>query len=251
MLPVMVLGCKIDLGRSIKASDTLAMLKQHDAGLIEVSSVLESGREKMKQSFKYMMIAVSRQRGNLCCLIASLHPALISLLGPSRVIDSQNPASPELSYKEPPWEKSRTNTPTTSPLLPSPKIALPTLLNTTIPEDPDSGGRNPSTTSPLLPSPRIGLPTLLHTTIPEDPDFGDLNPPTAPASPILVQSTGDSINKLDTLEHLSVSSKVLPVESEETHQQVSSLDAVEDPPPPSSPEVTIEQPSNEKKKKGS
>ena len=65
MLPVMVLGCKADLERAIKPFDATAMLNQHDAGLIEVSNVLEVGREKMKQSFAYMLKAVLRQRGSL------------------------------------------------------------------------------------------------------------------------------------------------------------------------------------------
>jgi hypothetical protein len=65
MLPVMVLGCKVDLEREIKSLDASAMLNQHDAGLIEVSNVLEVGREKMKQSFLYMLKAIMRQRGNL------------------------------------------------------------------------------------------------------------------------------------------------------------------------------------------
>ena len=65
MLPVMVLGCKADLERAIKPFDASAMLNRHDAGLIEVSSVLEVGREKMKQSFTYMLKAILRQRGSL------------------------------------------------------------------------------------------------------------------------------------------------------------------------------------------
>ena len=64
MLPVMVLACKADLERAIQPSAASAMLKQHDAGLIEVSTVFESGREKMKQSFAYMLIAIQRQRGS-------------------------------------------------------------------------------------------------------------------------------------------------------------------------------------------
>ena len=65
MLPVMVLGCKADLEPAIQPFDASAMLKQYDAGLIEVSNVLEVGREKMKQSFIYMLKAVLRQRGSL------------------------------------------------------------------------------------------------------------------------------------------------------------------------------------------
>jgi hypothetical protein len=64
MLPVMVLGCKADLEREIQPFNASAMLNQHDAGLIEVSNVLEVGREKMKQSFMYMLKAILRQRGS-------------------------------------------------------------------------------------------------------------------------------------------------------------------------------------------
>ena len=94
--------------------------------------------------------------------------------------------------------------------------------------------------------PKIGLPTLLNTTIPEDPDSTGLtSPPTAPSSPILAQLTGDSISKLDALEPLAGSSNVLPVELEETQQQLSSLDVIED--PLSSPEAAVEQPFDERK----
>ena len=143
-----------------------------------------------------------------------LKPALILFLGPSR-IDDRNPASPDLPYKEPPWEKSRTNTPTTP-------------------------------ASPLVPSPNIGLSTLLNTTIPEDPDSSAItNPPTVPSSPILAQLTGDSICKLDALEPLIGSPNVLPVGPENIQQRVSSLDTIED--SPSSPEAAVERPSDERK----
>jgi hypothetical protein len=143
-----------------------------------------------------------------------LVPSLNTFLGPRR-IDDRNPASPDLPHKEPPWEKSRANTPTTP-------------------------------ASPLVPSPNIGLSTLLNTTIPEDPDSSAItNPPTVPSSPILAQLTGDSICKLDALEPLTGSFKVLPVEPEKIQQQVSSLDTIED--SPSSPEAVVEQPSDERK----
>ena len=97
-----------------------------------------------------------------------------------------------------------------------------------------------------MPSPNIGLSTLLNTTIPEDPDSSALtNPPTVPSSPILAQLTGDSICKLDALEPLTGSSNVLPVGPEENQQRVLSLDTTED--PPSSPEAAVEQPSDERK----
>ena len=80
MLPVMVLACKADLDRAIKPFDASAMLEQYDAGLIEVSNVLEIGREKMKQSFIYMLKAILRQRGSLSFLIFPLAPSLNSFV---------------------------------------------------------------------------------------------------------------------------------------------------------------------------
>jgi hypothetical protein len=198
MLPVVVLGCKTDLKRAIEPFDASVMLKQHDAGLIEVSAIVEGGREKMKQSFAYMLKAIMRQRGTYYSrLIFSLCLALTVFLGPSR-IDNQNPASPELPYKEPPWEKTRANTPTASPPSPSSIIADTTGLT---------------------------------------------SPPTAPASPVITQSSGDSISKLDALEPLSKSSHGLPVESETPQQRVSSLDTVR----MASHETTVEQPPEERK----
>ena len=97
-----------------------------------------------------------------------------------------------------------------------------------------------------MPSPHIGLSTLLNTTIPEDPDSSAIaNPPTVPSSPILAQLTGDSICKLDALEPLTGSSNVLPVETSEPQQRVSSMDTIED--SLSSPEAVVEQPSDERK----
>ena len=167
MLPVMVLGCKVNLERAIKPFDASAMLNQHDAGLIEVSNVLEVGREKMKQCFLYTLKAIMCQRGSLM-FDSFLFLALILFLGPSR-IDDQNPASPDLPYKEPSWEKSRANTPTTP-------VSL------------------------LVPSPNIGLSTLLNTTIPEDPDLSAVtSPPTVPSSPILAQLTVSTTGPFITL----------------------------------------------------
>ena len=133
----------------------------------------------------------------------------MTLLGPLRIVDDRNPASPELPHKEPPWEKSRASN-TASPLSAS---AQTTLLNTTIPEDPDSTGLT--------------------------------NPPTVPSSPVLTQLAEDSICKLDTLEALTEPSNIIPVEFEETQERVSNLDTIDD--SPSSPDAIVEQPSEETK----
>jgi len=100
ILPIMVLGCKADLTKEVKPGDAVAMLKQYDTGLIEVSSMHDSGKGKMKQSFTYLLKAVLRQRG------------------PNRTIDDRNPASPALTQGED-KENSWTHTPVDSPLIPT------------------------------------------------------------------------------------------------------------------------------------
>jgi len=60
----MVLGCKADLPHEVEAHDAVEMLNRYDTGLIEVSST-DPGKERMKQSFTYLLHAVEHQRGEL------------------------------------------------------------------------------------------------------------------------------------------------------------------------------------------
>ncbi|KAF8168080.1 ras guanine nucleotide exchange factor domain-containing protein [Crassisporium funariophilum] len=130
ILPIMVLACKADLQHQIEPSDVSRMLKEYDAGLIETSTV-DGRKEKMKQSFAYMLMAVLRQRG------------------PNRIIDNQNPASPKLAHTGAPWEKFESNTPNTSPSIPS-----PILLNSSISKLSDSNAPSPLKLAPSLTSTR-------------------------------------------------------------------------------------------------
>lgn len=61
----MVLQCKSDLEHEIEPRDALSMLERYDTGLIEVTNLSQTGKEKMRQSFHYMLKAVLRQRGML------------------------------------------------------------------------------------------------------------------------------------------------------------------------------------------
>ncbi|KAF8872129.1 ras guanine nucleotide exchange factor domain-containing protein, partial [Gymnopilus junonius] len=101
-IPTMVLQCKSDLEREIEPRDALSMLEQYDTGLIEVTNTSSTGKEKMRQSFHYMLKAVLRQRGR----------------DPN--IENRNPATPDLTYQNPPWADSCNNTPSTSPVIPVP-----------------------------------------------------------------------------------------------------------------------------------
>lgn len=64
-VPVMVLGCKSELKHEVDAHDVVNMLGRYDTGLIEVSNANDGGKNKMKQSFDYLIKAILRQRGSL------------------------------------------------------------------------------------------------------------------------------------------------------------------------------------------
>lgn len=57
-LPVVVLACKSDLERQVNAQSALQIIQQYDAGLVEVSSMTEQGREKMKRSFQWLLRSI-------------------------------------------------------------------------------------------------------------------------------------------------------------------------------------------------
>ncbi|KIM48182.1 hypothetical protein M413DRAFT_61272, partial [Hebeloma cylindrosporum] len=130
-LPIMVLSCKADLPHEMEPNDAVEILKDYDTGLIEVSSTTDPGREKMVQSFQYLLKAISLQRG------------------PGRVIDGRNPASPDFLLG--PWSRSSNNTPTSSPTIPSPTGASST--NVHIPQNSDNIDSVPGLDSVAPPSP--------------------------------------------------------------------------------------------------
>ncbi|TFK30463.1 ras GEF [Coprinopsis marcescibilis] len=93
-LPIIVLACKTDLERAIEPDRALELLQEYDVGLVEVTSALDGGKGKMRQSFDWLVKAVFRSRQ-------------------SQKGDDRNPASPEyLRNPSQPWELSRNSTPT-------------------------------------------------------------------------------------------------------------------------------------------
>ncbi|KAF9270242.1 ras GEF [Marasmius fiardii PR-910] len=94
-LPVIVLACKSDLDRRVDPETAAEVLQQYDAGLVEVSSN-ESGKEKMKRSFDWILKAVVRDRRSFR----------------NRWQDNRNPASPELLTTPLLDHGTRTSTPT-------------------------------------------------------------------------------------------------------------------------------------------
>lgn len=65
-LSVVVLGCKADLTDpdEVDPGNVLKMLKKHDAGLIQTSTIDAKLKGKMPKSFDFILKAILRKRGD-------------------------------------------------------------------------------------------------------------------------------------------------------------------------------------------
>ncbi|GLB36172.1 putative guanine nucleotide exchange factor for Ras-like small GTPases [Lyophyllum shimeji] len=98
-LPLVVLACKSDLPHEVEPEKALEVLEQYDVGLVEVAKTTENGKGKMRRTFEWILKAVARdKRTNRSDFDANY----------------RNPASPDVLISPPPWENSRTATPTAS-----------------------------------------------------------------------------------------------------------------------------------------
>lgn len=59
-LPTMVLACKSDLEQRVDPRKATEIIRQYDVGLVEVGSVLKSGKDRMRRSFDWLLKAVRR-----------------------------------------------------------------------------------------------------------------------------------------------------------------------------------------------
>ncbi|KAJ7181680.1 ras guanine nucleotide exchange factor domain-containing protein [Mycena crocata] len=151
MIPTVVLACKSDLERRVDPQGAAAdFLQLYDNGLVEVSNAQESGKKKMRQAFEWLIKAVFRGR----------HSSKSE-----SDIDYRNPASPVLLISPPPWETSRTATPTASSSVSS---------MSTLSQGQSSLSRLPNSPLPTIPASRS---------------------PTVPNSPTRARSTGDLLSE--------------------------------------------------------
>ncbi|KAJ7630961.1 ras guanine nucleotide exchange factor domain-containing protein [Roridomyces roridus] len=150
MIPTVVLACKSDLQRSVDPQGAAAdFLQLYDNGLVEVSNANDSGKKKMRQAFEWLIKAVFRVR---------LHKSQSDA-------DYRNPASPVLLISPPPWETSRTVTPTASSSVSS---------MSTLSQGQTALSRPPNAPLPTIPASRS---------------------PTVPNSPTRARSTGDLLSE--------------------------------------------------------
>ncbi|KAJ7169879.1 ras guanine nucleotide exchange factor domain-containing protein [Mycena filopes] len=151
MIPTVVLACKSDLERRVDPQGAAAdFLQLYDNGLVEVSNAQESGKKKMRQAFEWLIKAVFRGRH------ASKSES---------DIDYRNPASPVLLISPPPWETSRTVTPTAASSVSS---------MSTLSQGHSAVSRLPNAPLPTIPASRA---------------------PTVPNSPTRARSTGDLLSE--------------------------------------------------------
>ncbi|KAF9569596.1 ras GEF [Agrocybe pediades] len=139
----MVLACKSDLDHIVDPSETLNMLKPYDTGLIEVSNATESGREKMKQAFKYMLKGVVRERGS------------------AKSGSESNPASPSLLQKGAPWSEQENveQQPSQMPSQPAPIVDGLSVDTAKVTESSSVQDRSDDTPSTTARSPTWAHPT--------------------------------------------------------------------------------------------
>ncbi|KAG7099241.1 hypothetical protein E1B28_001104 [Marasmius oreades] len=146
-LPVIVLACKSDLDRQVDPETAAEVLQQYDAGLVEVSSS-ESGKEKMKRSFDWILKAVVRDRRSFR----------------NRWQDNRNPASPELLTSPSLDHGTRTSTPTV------PSVVSHSQSSTSVIQPPAKSHHQAmgSPTSPTRVSSTGDLPSEHEKSIPRD-----------------------------------------------------------------------------------
>ncbi|KAI1797867.1 ras GEF [Ganoderma leucocontextum] len=97
--PCIVVACKSELEHAVNLDDVNALVRQHDAGIVCATNVDESGKERMRNVFRWITLSIRRR---------SDHEGNFPV----------NPASPTLLSSGPPapWEISRASsaTPTAS-----------------------------------------------------------------------------------------------------------------------------------------
>lgn len=73
--PCIALSCKTDLPQRVNPKDAHSILQQYQVGLIEVSTVTDQSKERIRKAFEFILTAIFRDLGNFDCLNLSYYRA--------------------------------------------------------------------------------------------------------------------------------------------------------------------------------
>ncbi|KAI0639385.1 ras GEF [Trametes polyzona] len=161
--PCIAIACKTDLTQRVNPKDAHAILQQYQVGLIEVSTVSEQAKERIRMAFEWILASIFRD--------------------PDGVDSQRNPASPAwlLSQSPPPWDISRASSAT-----PTASSSAHTL------QQQSAISSRPSSHAPSSSISQTSPPTRGY----HRPLAGsNPNSPSSPTSPTRVRSTGDLLSE--------------------------------------------------------
>jgi len=107
------MACKSDAAKEVDPHTAATMLRDHKVGLVEVSMYDDSGKDKMRRCFDWMIRAIYRDRCGyyMSCLPCPRSLPLMSITASTRIDSNstyRNPASPDvLNAPNHPWDLSR------------------------------------------------------------------------------------------------------------------------------------------------
>ena len=178
-VPVIVVACKTDLEAAVSLSDVEAVVRRYDAGIIQTSIVEESGKERIREAFRFLFARLNSRTG-----MRRYHTTFESSVAHGAIAPDEyqgNPASPKVisSASPPPWEISRASsaTPTGSSSHPRDSFQQSSPTNRT-------SGHTPSQ-------------SISHATRPYHMPLTNAasSPTPTPASPTRARSTNDLLSE--------------------------------------------------------
>lgn len=169
----MILACKSDLERQVDPKVVLELASRYDSGLVEASKDSEGGKDKMRRSFEWLLIAILRDRRGYSFMRAYVRIYVCSTGRNDQDPDYRNPASPDNLGLLPPWENPQVLRSSTDSL----RVATPTTASSMTSAHTVTQAQVQATPSRLQPA----------STMPNIPS----SPSSAPTSPTRARSTGD------------------------------------------------------------
>lgn len=170
----MVLACKSDLERQVDPELILELITRNDSGLVEASKESKGGKDKMRRSFEWLIIAILRERRGYSFLGDHVRVNVCMAGCNDQDPNYRNPASPDNLGPLPPWE---------NPRMPRPSTESSRVVTPTTPSSMTSIRTVVHTQSQVIPSRLQQASTM--------PSIPSSRSPSAPTSPTRARSTSD------------------------------------------------------------